>query len=279
MKNILFCSDLSSHSEAALKFSIEIAKASNAKLEVFHSYHIPVTTLMEDVSSHAVWEAMHISEDEIKRDLDSICQSIKNQTSLDVRPVICESIGGWISPEINIEEEADSLKSDLIVLGSRNSQGIVKLIGTTSSKIINKIMLPVLIVPENAQWNGIQNIIFATDLKDDTFKNHGIIDFAKTFNSDITFVHIDNPGDTGADKKRFTAYRKSITDSTDYPNIKFDSISFKDPSLALNEYMYHNKGDLLCLLRHQYGLLEGIIHKSITKEIIFKSELPVMVLH
>jgi nucleotide-binding universal stress UspA family protein len=278
MKNILFCSDLSSHSDAALKFSIEIAKASDAKLEVFHSIHIPVSAIMEDVGSPAVWQAMHISEDEIKRELDSICQSIKNQTSLDIQPIICESIG-LNSPEINIEEAADSLDSDLIILGSRNAQGLVKLIGTTSSKIINKTILPVLVVPENAMWNRFQNIIFATDLKDDAFKSHGIIDFAKTFQSNITFVHVDNPGDTGADKKRFAAYRKSITDSTDYPNIKFDSISFKDPALALNEYMYHNKGDLLCLLRHQYGLLEGIIHKSFTKEIIFKSELPVMVMH
>jgi hypothetical protein len=58
-------------------------------------------------------------------------------------------------------------------------------------KIINNLNCPVLLLPEHAQFNGINKIAYVTDLR---YCDLGVIRFLKVFNTPIFVTHISAPG-------------------------------------------------------------------------------------
>lgn len=274
MKKILYCSDLENTSQSALTFAIEIAKTTGAKIAVMHALYIMAP--LSEPTFPPPSELWVEKEKEITEQLENICREIHSKYDIEASAVICETMA---SPEYNILHQSGKLKPDLIVLGSRNVEGLRKLLGTTSEKTARRSKVPVLVVPEGSSFSGFKNVIYATDLNEDLRVLDEVFDFAALFQSTITFLHIDNPGNIGADQKRFASFKKNVLQHKKYKDLRFDSITYRDTALAINDYSMEQKADLLIMIKHHHALFLDLFYGSKTKEIIFKADIPVLVFH
>ena len=78
-------------------------------------------------------------------------------------------------------------------MGTKGASGITKvLIGSVTARVIKESLLPILSIPENAKFNPLKNIVFASDLHEN--QNDSLVNplkkIAERFNSEITLLNI-----------------------------------------------------------------------------------------
>lgn len=275
MKKILFCTDLTEHSHSAMDYAIEIARKTHAKIMVVHSYFVPVP--LGDASFPPVYENFDQLQEAHRKEVDKICQKIQSDQQAEV--IVCESVVTFNNRGAGVLEKAIEKEADLIVMGSRFVPALLRLWGTTSSQVAKEAVQPVLIVPEGICFSEFKNIIYATDLKEELPMVKKLVEFAKIFNSPVHVLHINDSEYEGTDRIRFSIFEDKIRAQTDYPLIEFNSISHMDTAPALIEYVKHKDADLLIMSRHRYTFFKKMVHKSVSDEILYNSEFPVLFLH
>ncbi len=73
---------------------------------------------------------------------------------------------------------AKEKNADIIVMGMKGAGGLDKIIGSTTTNVIRKVKVPVLVIPEKATYQAIQHITYAYDLNDPSgrpFSSHCLI--------------------------------------------------------------------------------------------------------
>ncbi len=164
LKNILFATDFSPCSNAALPYALSVVRRYGARL---HAAHVMPTKTEMLLMSPESWPA--VAEEEDKRTQACIEQLEKQFQGLphDVltpRGKVAEALA-------RIIEECEI---DLLVLGTHARSGVSKLfLGSVAEDIFRRAACPVLSVGPNvsSKPNGeiqFQHIVFATDFSEDS---------------------------------------------------------------------------------------------------------------
>ncbi|HEV2488467.1 MAG TPA: universal stress protein [Candidatus Acidoferrales bacterium] len=159
LTNILFLTDFSEPSEAALPFAITLARAYGAKLHGFHvllptpsAYTTPELTV-------AAIEAEEESAQEGLKRLESQLAGIQHESTIE------RGIGVWPSLQRAIKED----QIDLIVLGTHGRTGARKLLlGSVAEEIFRRSSIPVLTIGPDVRTRAhndarFHRVLFATD--------------------------------------------------------------------------------------------------------------------
>jgi nucleotide-binding universal stress UspA family protein len=277
MKKILFCTDLSPQSESAMKFAVEIAKSTHAEIIVLHSWSIPVP-LGDPVAMPVPVDYVKMEAEE-KNLVENICQLIRNEKYADSLHISCCPVSEMNSASSGAVEEANISDADLIVMGARHVPQLLQWLGTTASDVVHRTVKPVLIVPENTSFTGIERVVYATDLSNEPERLFDVISFAKIFHSYLYILHVKKPEWKDLEKEELSLFEERVRPDTDYREMEFITLSGKHYSAVISGFIRKTEADLLILFRNQYTFFEKLFHHSVSDEIIFKSEFPVLVFH
>jgi nucleotide-binding universal stress UspA family protein len=170
MKTILLATDYSKAAANALKYAIELAKYTRARLILFHAYHIPIPT--SDMAM-VMPAAMQDLEKENKVTIKKLEEKVLRQTKGKIKT---ESIIRSGMPVDEILQTIRKKKADLVVMGISGAGKISRaLIGSTATFLMKKTNVPVLIIPEKAKFSKTRKIALAYDysqpIKKDVLKN------------------------------------------------------------------------------------------------------------
>jgi nucleotide-binding universal stress UspA family protein len=218
-------------------------------------------------------------EESQKREVNKVCATIQSYRYEDSNPIECEPIVALSYPGSEVLNEAKEYDVDLIVLSSRFVPALQRWFGTISSQVAEHTDKPVLIIPEGAEYSNFKKIVFATDLNEDYTKVLEVIKFANYFNSQVTVLFISDPDNDEEDKLRYENYKEKISHPGNYELLQFETVSSKDKVSSLRNYVTNKKVDLLIMIKHQYHFLGRLFHKSVSNEVVFHSEFPVLILH
>ena len=136
MKKILVAVDGSKHCLKALKTALELAKKFNARLWVCNAVNIhhPILTATEAIAI----------EDEFADQKKILEQSLKKAKKQKVKATALALKG---EPAHALVEQAEKLKCDVIVLGSRGLGAVPRLLlGSVSDKVVRYSKCAVIIV-------------------------------------------------------------------------------------------------------------------------------------
>ena len=155
LKNILYLTDFSEPSEAALPFAMAIAREYQAKVYLLHV--LSIVPIAQATPAEVMIEAREErAESEMQR-LESQLAGLPHETSVERGPEVWPLVEGAIK-EYGI---------DLIVLGTHGRTGYQKLLlGSTAEEIFRRSYVPVLTIgpwsrlPKAAKF---QHLLFATD--------------------------------------------------------------------------------------------------------------------
>ena len=265
---ILVPTDFSKNADAALRYAIGLAADTHSRLIILHSYRLLQTTVPTvDQSPFSIknqwdkdtWEKFRKLEKTVIKGA-----KIKYDFEVDV---------GFASDAIISSAESNEI--DLLVMGSAGAGKMSSLLGSTTLKMIEKVKWPFMVIPMNAEYSGLDNIVFAYDNK--MIKHPAnlniLVDYIKTFNSKLEILYVCPENEVIEENllllgKQFEGIDHAFT------SVKSDSIA--------EGILSHLKGtstNVLVAFKRDHTLLEKVFNYSVTKKLILHSELPLLVLH
>ncbi len=145
IENIVVPVDFSTHSEKAIGTALALAKTFGAKLHLVHAYHLPFPM--------GALDQIAIPQDFAR----AVRDSASSKLEIILQRITGEGIRGEIhltgSPPVQaIEETAERVGADLIVMGTRGLTGLKHvLLGSVAERTIRTAPCPVMTVKDSSE--------------------------------------------------------------------------------------------------------------------------------
>ena len=271
MKTILVPTDFSEPSKNALEYASSLAKAMQAKLILYHAYHIPVPTTEMPV--------MIISPEELEKSnlerLEIFRKEVLKDTSV---PVECLISPGFAVDEVC--ELAEEKNVDLIVMGISASAKLEHVIlGSVTTGVLQDTKKPLLVVPDNASFSIPRKIAFACDYNSPVNPSpiKVLKEFVKLFKAELFVIHVGAPDEEVVLAEAISGIRLENELDGIIHTLHFPS----NPNIieGLTEFQESHQIDLLVMIPKRHSLLSRIFHPSNTKRMAFHTHVPILALH
>lgn len=270
MVNILVPTDFSHLSKIALKYAIKIANRLNGNVTVLHIITItsPVRISMR-AKMKALDQDMIISAEE---DLEKLIKTISEQYKTS-QPLKYQVVRGSHFTS-TLMKEAKRLRSGLVVMGTRGASGLTKaVLGSNTTSVIEVSHIPVLAVPEHAEFKGFRNVVYASDLLHLEKELKVLIPYIEKFGSTIHLVHI---VPNGKDVEAIEAKIEGVLQKFAYKNLVTLVLVDNNIDAAIDQYVEVSKADILAMFTHELSFYEKLFDRSMTRKMAFHSKIPLL---
>ncbi|MEO6670325.1 MAG: universal stress protein [Ferruginibacter sp.] len=269
MKNIFIVTDFSDASIDAGYYGVELARHFKANVFLFHAYQAPVPI----PESYFVISPEQLSEEAIKR-LKVEAETINKYHLVNIQTCAAEGATADI-----ILSEAKRVGAELIICGMKGGGKIFrKIFGSTTTTLIRKSTIPVIVAPEELRFRLPGNIVFASD--GETLPTHQHVqileEMGELFDSKLSIVSVVN----GKWDNHF-AFREYYLDFIKelrlmHPTI--ECLQGTDIPDSLENYIKSNDTDMIAMIPHTHSLLERVFASSITEQMAFLTHVPLLIL-
>ncbi len=268
MRTILIATDFSHAARVASLFGVQLAKALDANVILFNAYKVPhpLPALNVEISRYDI---MMQTDKKLMDEADFLDP---NRSLIEI---MCDE-GGTEDAIITI---ADEKKVDFIVAGMKGTDmNIRKMFGATAVALARNVNVPLLLVPENALYKTPGTIIFASDLGVDTdlqVLDH-LTEIIQSFEPKLYVLTVlKNKHEEWFEvlhtQETLKKASETFSDRPDYP-VDIDITN------ALNSFIEKHNADMLVMMPHRHEWLERIFRKSETKDMIFHTHVPLLIL-
>lgn len=270
MVNILVPTDFSQLSKSSLKYAIKIANRLDGNVTVIHV--MTMTRALRISMLEKMRAPDHDLIESAEAELGVMIRTIEEQYKAST-PIRYQVVRGSYFPS-TLLREARRLRSGLIVMGTRGATGLTKaVLGSNTNSVIGVSHLPVLAVPEKADFKGFRNVIYASDLRNLEEELDILIRYIQKFESTIHLIHIVPPGNqVDVIEAKIEATLKKFQ----YKNIITLVLVDNDVDSALDQYVQVSKADVLAMFTHEPSFFDKVFDKSMTRKMAFHSRVPVL---
>ena len=271
MKNILVSIDFSAASHNALRYAVSLSEIFNSKVTLLNV--VPPALLLGEEADRdriiQIQEQIATNEDLMVKEIKTISKNHKTQ----MQGFVYEG-----SPSSVIEEMGKENKSDIIIMGMKGKGKSNSVFGSTVTAIVRKSSIPVLIIPEDAIYQSIDTITFATDF-DASTKNDSyslMMQIAKKYNSFIQILNVQKKGKPMSDKEFIG--KMGTQHSLETLKHSFNTIEDASVIEGINKFTEEKPCDLLAMIAHKHSFFERMLGKIHTKNMSHETRIPLLVL-
>ncbi|HVU94136.1 MAG TPA: universal stress protein [Puia sp.] len=270
MKKILIATDLSPAARNAADWGVRLAKAFDAGVilaSAFEQMPIPVTEAPVILNA----EDMRVM---VQRDVANEAELIKGDGAVPIEAMACE---GSATPAMLRVVRAR--QADWIVVGMKGSgRELRRAFGSTVTGLGRKAGVPLLIIPEGVRFSPPKAIAMAVDVYTETGFSipAPVRELAEKFHSKLFIIRLFNKG---------AGEVIEILHQTDGGNRTIGAFSplcempaGESVTDALSEYIDASPIDLLVMKPHPRMGPERWFLRSETRQMIFKTHVPMLVL-
>jgi nucleotide-binding universal stress UspA family protein len=170
--------------------------------------------------------------------------------------------------------------ADLVIMGINATSGIEQaLMGSNTLNLVNKNVCPVMIVPPNAHFKGIKNILFATDYKEietsTPVKN--IKTLLQIFRPDVHIVNVQEEDRELSED--LAKEKKKLQDIFNGYKHEFHFLRQDDFADAISQFVADKNIDLILTVSRKHSFLSTLFSTSHTKQLVYHSHVPVLAIH
>lgn len=269
MHTFLVPVDFSPASRRAAEFAARLASIFQANLLLFHAYMLPTPVSEVPYVMVTVDDMQKENEDLLSREADTLHQTY----GVDVEFLVRIGIASDEVKALLFERPIG-----LVIMGMKGAGGLDKIIGSTTTNVIRKIKIPVLVVPHDAEWRDIRLITYASDLSTQTTSAifEPLIRVAKQLSARIIIHHVElNHGSVSDLAPRVSAL-ESIFTGIDHEFVTTEASSVTQ---GINQYAQTTGSQLLVMVAHQHGFFERMFSKDHTAAMTYETHLPLLILH
>lgn len=282
MKTIIVPTDFSESSANTIEFATHYAKKLGANILVFHAYHFPVADPIKPIyaSTGTLIPASEIMDDHrtmITARLEEICKEITDKSSGSVSCTPMTISGLFVNQVLETIEQEDV---SLVIMGARGASKEKELfIGSNTTHVVQKAKCPVLVIPNEAEFTEVDNVIYATDFLESDIKSiKKLLNIVGQFQPKIILLHIGDSGDED-EADALMGFRELVQENTDYDNMIFEVVNSKDVLEGIEAAAVRYEADLIAMTTLKRGFLSNMFHSSLTKKMVFHTDIPLLAFH
>ena len=272
MKNILVPIDFSKASLNAAKYAVSFAEALGANLHLLNV--IPAPGIIDDsiLASVLIMQA-ELSENNhrlMKEEVDSLSK----KANVEIKSIVAEGL-----PSDVITEVAKELKAELIIMGMKGKGKSNSVFGSTATAVIRKSGFPVLVIPENGDYQPIRNITFASDFDPDVESDSYdlLIKLAQKLNIPVYVLNVQKKNCALGAERTIGKMKTSLAFSSLHP--EFHSVYDRNVEEGIHMFIEKNPTDVLAMVAHPHNLFERMFGTVHTKEMSYQTKIPLLILN
>ncbi len=275
MLSILLPTDFSKNSINAVKYALEFYKDENCKFHFLHCYPPVIFSYEYQIEKGLVGKNIHeIIQAETKDKLYDLAFSLMRDHG-NGQEFYVEVVKGFLPDQI--ARVTSDNKIDIIVMGTKGETGSDRVVfGTNTIQVINKRCCPVIAIPEGYEFQGVENILFPSDLNISFTQNHlkHILKTLELHQSKIDILHISYRGLNSTQRKH-----KAILEETfSKDNIDFVIKDSRDITDIIYNYQQYNKSELLIMINNKHMFFENLFFKPTISKIAMHLSTPFLVI-
>ncbi|HET6990024.1 MAG TPA: universal stress protein [Bacteroidia bacterium] len=270
MRPILVATDYSPAANHAADYAAQLAKATGARLELFHSWMTPVI----GGETLAVPYPIIDLEDSQKKAIVNEGIRLEKKWSIQVTPT--ETVGFAVD---EIENFCQQVKPSFVVFGMRHTDPIEQIFGSTVTAFIKRDKFPVLVVSERAKFKVPKKILLATDLvtKAGWHELDMLKELAAQFNSVIHIMNAISEKVEHIEISNSAAGHRLEKVLKDYPH-SWHYESDGDILHSVYKICDEIHADWIAAIPHRMNWIQRLFNKSTTRGLAFNSNIPLLVL-
>lgn len=268
MKKILLATDFSESCQNALNYTLKLFKDENIQIDLAHVYSIPISTISmisENDSTKLIAEKMK----SVHAMLDEIRSEIPEKQRGENHAVF------GIYPSSDIIALSTKIEASLIVVALRQKFSMIdRFIGTITANTISKANVPVLAIPNFASVGSEKNILFPTDKP---YSEEHSKEMAAEIQNLLSCCHMFN-------FKTIYSIHVTKEDGIDitYRDTPFEGINFiRSHAKKLDEGIHaiaeKKQVNIIAIKKSNRMFWERLYHSSLTRKLLFKARIPLLV--
>ncbi len=280
MKHILVPVDFSEPSKHAARYAIALAEHLHAeKIVLYNAYQqpMPADPLLTEPTLNAM-EVYNVSElgDISREHLQKFKQEIQHTAPASLN---IEVVGEFNDLIEGVQEVCAAKNIDLVITGITVGDKLTEtLVGSRAIDIAKQITTPVLIVPVEANYQPIQNILFACDYKQ-TAGTTLVRLIEKTVLQTSAKLHVLHVNETVKKDTDIAGEIATMKNLLQEVSSQFHLVEDTDFAHAIDTFITQNNIDLLIAIPKKHSFFEGLFRKSHVKTLAFHTHVPLMLLH
>lgn len=276
MKAILIPVDFSKSSETAALYAIQMAIETKARIVFFHAYAIPVTTMNMLLGNEILLELEHTSLKELAEYSASLLGNVKKSTQVEfhneVRPGFMHT---------HLQDVIKTFNIDIIVMGTKGQSRLMKkiFIGSNALSVLEKSSVSVLVIPEKSNYKPVHKVVFATNLENQGMQKlvEPLFEWSWLHPMELHFLVVIPPGSEMHSAIQLQTYIDLEGTFGHLPHF-LEIIESTNVPEAIDTYMHEIKADMLVTIPGKHDLLEKLFNHSVTREMVFHTDIPILCL-
>ncbi|NND05593.1 MAG: universal stress protein [Saprospiraceae bacterium] len=264
MKSLLVPTDFSKPASTALKYAIHLANAFGGKLDIVHFYK----TIEKAGQLKSMDPILRREAEDQMHELVETHRSALNE-GVNINTHIYEGY-----PAAMLAKLSEQQNVDLIVMGTQGaSRAIDVFLGSTACAVVRKTSTPTLIIPGEAEFSPIRSVVFAMDNRE--LEGELLSPLRKLCGQFSPSVHLFNVSQDDSSTQRESKLDEELDNCA-------CTIVVRDGEDVIEEIGNYSKeinADLIVMVRHSKSFFAKIFQGSHTKKEIFRTEVPLLILH
>lgn len=182
---------------------------------------------------------------------------------------------------IELEKLARHQQADLIIMGITGRSALGQtFIGSNTLKMVEKKVCPVLIIPPDAGYREVKNVLLTSDFKNvvSSTPSVPIKKVLKTFRPALHIINVDSQHYVALTEE-YQQQRAQLAEMFKEFNPEFYFLGLYNIDEAIHQFAHDKNVDFIIVIHKEHSLVEKLFVKSHTKKLAYHSSVPVLALH
>ena len=276
---ILLPTDFSENSINAIKYALDLYNADTCEFYVLNAFSAPsydVDSLQMLNFDINLYEAKKKTiDDELAELVKKLIKGREIKKNHNFIPIASHE-----APLIAIKDTIEKYDLDLVIMGTKGETGIQALVyGGLAVQVMEKSRnCPVLVVPENAKYSNLNEIVFPSSYKTH-FKKRELEYLSKLSeksSANIRILHIDNELELDENQLRHKSMLNEYFENVIHT---FHTIEHEEKEIAISRFVKDKGIDMIAFINKKHTVLDNIFTRPLVKNITYHTKIPVLVMH
>lgn len=271
MSVIITATDFSDVASEAVHYACQMATHTNSDLTVVHSYTIPVAFNDNPLPIIPLEDGKNIAEKSMSELLSELQEKYTNIT------ISGHVMYGDITD--NLKDYLNEVAPWLVIVGNSSSDDEYSWLGSSLLNTLRSIPCPVMAIPHGTIYKENISMCFACDYKNvaEALPTARLTKVVQQLGASLHVLNVDH------NDKRYTTdtpYEMAQLRELLSPiSPEYHHIESEDINDGILTFVADNNIDVLVVTPHKHSFFESLFHKSHTKTLVHKSNVPILAIH
>lgn len=271
MKTIIVATDFSTAALNAAEYAADMALAIQADILLLHISEIPIAYLGIPVAA---------TEDEMMNDAKKSLSSLKEQlmTRTNGRLKVNTELGAGVFFH-ELKAICGKVKPYSVVMGSQGTTAAERaFFGGHTVHAMKHLEWPLITIPPSVKFSQIKKICLACDF-DKVVDSIPIDEIKRLVNDFHAELYVINSGKQELHQSDMIFESGLLQEMLVSLNPQYHFITDENTDKSIINFVEKNDIDLLIALPKRHGLLKKLIQRSVSKQLVLHSHIPVLAIH